>query len=149
VRSPIAGTVVTYQLKQNLLDRPVRRGEVLLEVMDETGPWRLELEVPEYRMGHMLRALGRSEDHTLAVEYVPATAVEQRFQATLQSVGSRSNVSEEQGTIVEVFAEIDTGEVPERRIGAEVTAKIDCGQSNLGYALFGDVIEFLQRKLWF
>ncbi len=148
-RAPIDGTVVTYQLKQNLLDRPVRRGEVLLEVMDETGPWRLELEVPEYRMGHLLRALGDVESHTLPVEYVPATAVEQTFSATVQSIGSRSNVSEEQGTIVEVFADIDPDELPQRRIGAEVTAKINCGQRSLGYALFGDVIEFLQRKLWF
>jgi multidrug efflux pump subunit AcrA (membrane-fusion protein) len=149
VRAPIDGTVVTFQLKQNLLDRPVRRGEVLLEVMDETGPWRLELEVPEYRMGHLLRALNAADSKTLPVEYVPATAVEQTFAATLTSVGSRSNVSEEQGTIVEVFAGIDPDELPQRRIGAEVTAKINCGRRSLGYALFGDVIEFLQRKLWF
>jgi hypothetical protein len=58
-------------------------------------------------------------------------------------------VSEEQGTIVEVFAGIDPDELPQRRIGAEVTAKINCGRRSLGYALFGDVIEFLQRKLWF
>jgi hypothetical protein len=30
-----------------------------------------------------------------------------------------------------------------------VTAKINCGKKSLGYVLFGDVIEFLQRKLWF
>ena len=149
VLAPISGTVVTYQLRQNLLDRPVRRGEVLLEIMDETGPWRLELEVPEYRMGHLLRALERSENRTLPVDYVAATAVEQTFSATLQSIGSRSNISEEQGTVVEVFADIDADELPQRRIGAEVTAKINCGRKSLGYVLFGDVIEFLQRKLWF
>ncbi|MBL8851372.1 MAG: HlyD family efflux transporter periplasmic adaptor subunit [Planctomycetaceae bacterium] len=149
VRAPLDGTVVTFQLKQNLLGRPVRRGEALLEIMDETGPWRLELEVPEYRMGHVLRALADSELNSLPVEYVPATAVEQTHAAVLSEVGSRSNVAEEQGTVVEVFADIDPQDLPDRRIGAEVTAKINCGRSSLGYALFGDVIEFLQRMLWF
>lgn len=149
IRAPISGTVVTYQIKENLLGRPVRRGEALLEIMDETGPWRLELEVPEYRMGHVLRGLLSGNADTLPVEFVPATAVEQTHPATLRFIGSRSNVSEKEGTVVEVFADIDSQQVPERRIGAEVTAKINCGRSSLGYALFGDVIEFLQRVLWF
>ena len=34
------------------------------------------------------------------------------------------------------------------RIGAEVTAKIHCGQRSLGYVLFGDVVEFVQRYFW-
>ena len=51
--------------------------------MDDTGPWRLELEVSEYRMGHLLTALEQSADGTLPVEYVPATAVEKTYAATL------------------------------------------------------------------
>ncbi len=148
VRSPIAGVVATFQIKQKLQDRPVRRGEVLLEVMDDSGDWRLELEVPEYRMGHLLKALGRSSDGTLPVEYVLATAVEISYQAELTAIATRTNESEEEGTIVEVFADIDTDTLPSRRIGAEVEAKINCGKRSLGYVLFGDVIEFVQRHFW-
>jgi hypothetical protein len=39
-----------------LLNRPVRRGEVLLEIKDDGGIWQLELEVEENRMGHLFDA---------------------------------------------------------------------------------------------
>ena len=39
-------------------------------------------------------------------------------------------------------------ELPNRRIGADVRAKINCGKRSLGYVLFGDVVEFVQKHLW-
>ncbi|MBX3437355.1 MAG: HlyD family efflux transporter periplasmic adaptor subunit [Planctomycetaceae bacterium] len=148
VRSPIDGVVATFQIRQKLQDRPVRRGEVLLEVMDDTGEWRLELEVPEYRMGHLLKALAASENGTLPVEYVLATAVETSYHAEVAEIATRTGESEGEGTIVEVFADIDPNTLPSRRIGAEVEAKINCGKRSLGYVLFGDVVEFVQRHFW-
>ncbi len=148
VRSPIDGIVATFKVKQKLQNRPVRRTEILLEVMDDTGEWQLELEVPEYRMGHMLKALDRSENQTLPIEYVLATAVETSYEAKVRTIATRTNESEEEGTIVEVYADIDADTLPSRRIGAEVEAKINCGQRSLGYVLFGDVIEFVQRNFW-
>ena len=148
VKSPAHGVIATFQLQQQLQHRPVQRGERLLQVMDDTGPWRLELEVSEYRMGHLLTALEQSADGTLHVEYVPATAVEKTYAATLTEVASRSNHSQDKGTIVEAYARLNPDDLPHRRIGAEVTAKIECGQKSLGYVLFGDLVEFLRRKLW-
>lgn len=149
VKSPADGVVATFQVQQLLQNRPVRRGELLLEVMQPDGPWRLELEIPEYRMGHLLTALHASESGTLPVEYVLATQVEKSHPATLTHVASRSNESEEEGTVFEVHASISPEDLPSRNIGAEVTAKINCGPKSLFYVLFGDVVEFLQRILWF
>jgi multidrug efflux pump subunit AcrA (membrane-fusion protein) len=148
VKSPANGVVATFQLQQQLQHRPVQRGERLLQVMDDSGPWRLELEVSESRMGHLLTALARSADGTLPVEFVPATSVERTYPATLTEVASRSNHSEQEGTIVEAYARLNPDDLPQRRIGAEVTAKIECGRKSLGYVLFGDLIEFLRRKFW-
>jgi multidrug efflux pump subunit AcrA (membrane-fusion protein) len=58
VRSLVSGTVATFQPTQQLLNRPVRRGELLLEVMHESGPWQLKLEIPAHRVGHVLAARG-------------------------------------------------------------------------------------------
>ena len=148
IRAPKAGVVATFQLRQTLEFRPVHRGEVLLEVMDENGPWQIELEIPEHRMGHVLSELAASESHTLPVRYVPATAVDRTCDATLTEIATRSDESPEGGMIVEAFAAIDPDDLPQRRIGSEVTAKIECGRCSLAYALFGDVYEFLQRHLW-
>jgi hypothetical protein len=116
--------------------------------METTGDWRLELEVPEYRMGHLLTALNKSESHTLPAEYFLRTNVDETHDATVTTLATRTNESEEEGTVVEVYADIDPDTLPSRRIGAEVQAKIDCGDRSLFYVLFGDVVEFFQRHLW-
>jgi multidrug efflux pump subunit AcrA (membrane-fusion protein) len=148
VHAPISGVVATFQLGEMLANRPVRRGELLLEVMDQTGAWRLELEVPEQRLGHILIGQEQLQTPNLPIEFVLATASEKTLPAQLESTATRSASSEEGGTVVEVFASLDTAELPHRRIGAEVTAKINCGQRSLGYVLFGDVLEFIRKRLW-
>ncbi|MFN0054977.1 MAG: efflux RND transporter periplasmic adaptor subunit [Planctomycetales bacterium] len=148
VRAPRSGVVATFQVLQTLQDRPVRRGELLLEIMDPTGPWHLELEIPEQRMGHVLIGQEQLQTPALPVEFVLATATESTHQAHLETSSTRSATSEQGGTVVEVFASLDADELPHRRIGAEVTGKINCGRRSLGYVLFGDVIEFIRKRLW-
>ncbi|HID21903.1 MAG TPA: HlyD family secretion protein [Planctomycetaceae bacterium] len=151
VRAPITGVVPTFQIEQLLLNRPVRRGEKLLEVMDETGPWRLELEVEEYRVGHILRAQRELGTNELDVEYVLATNVEVPLHGKLQRLSTRANASEKTGSVVLAYVRIDPTELPMLRIGAEVRAKIACGKRSLGYVFFGDVVEFFQKQAftWF
>ena len=54
VKSPINGIVITWDLRNRLVHRPVQRGQVLLRVADPSGPWQLELKMPEKRMGHLI-----------------------------------------------------------------------------------------------
>ena len=148
VRAPAAGVVATFQLEQLLIGRPVARGELLLEVMEDDGPWRLELEVPEYRMGHVLDALSDERDTGLQIEYAPMTAVDTVFEAELTTVATRSDVSRDSATVVRVFASIEPTDIPVKRIGTEVSARIHCRRMSLFYCLFGDLVEFVRRKLW-
>ena len=154
VRSQIDGVVATFQLQQLLLNRPVTRGEKLMEVMDDTGPWRLELEVPEHRMGHVLRRQIEVGHQDLPVEFLLATTHETTFEGTLEASATRAAVSEEEGTVVEAFVDIKPEEMPRLkehlRIGAEVRARINCGPMSLGYVLFGDVVEWVMKRwmLW-
>lgn len=147
VRSPIHGVITTFQPEQRLLQRPVERGELLLEVMDDHGAWRLELEVPEHRLGHILAAQ-QAENDKLPITFRMLTRPEASYSARLVEVGSRSVTSEEQGSVVELIAEIDASALDSKSIGAEVRARIGCGRKPLGYCLFGDVIEFVQKYLW-
>ena len=55
VRSPIDGKVITLQL-EDAGNRPVESGDQLLEVIDPTGDWELEVRMPEDRMGHIKKA---------------------------------------------------------------------------------------------
>ena len=161
VVAPQPGTIATFEVERQLKFRPVRRGELLLEIKDETGPWWLQLEVAEHRMGHLLRAVRANEEDKsgpLAVEYVLATNPEDRFQGTLkpENVETRSNASNaKDAAIVRVRVDINKEDLINQadrtnrcRIGAEVRAKITCGPRSLGYVLFGDVVEFVQKYLW-
>jgi multidrug efflux pump subunit AcrA (membrane-fusion protein) len=148
VLAPAAGVVVTFQVEQLLQNRPVRRGELLMQVMDDTGEWRLELQVPEYRQGHLERARAAAPDGKLPVEFVLATAVEKSYMGELTLVANRTDQDQEEGTIVEVHAAIDKKLLPAHNIGADVIAKVNCGKKNLFYVLFGDVVEFVQRYFW-
>ncbi len=56
VHAPMAGTITTWDLEQLLLNRPVQRGQQLLNVANLDGPWIAELKVPDDRIGHVLDA---------------------------------------------------------------------------------------------
>ena len=149
VRSPIAGTVATFQLDRLLRNRPVGRGEVLLEVMDDDGPWRLELAIPDTRAGHLDDAIAAAGTVGLPVEFAVASDPEKTFDATLTRIVGRAEPDQELGNVLEAYASLDEpDDLPQRRIGTEVTAKIDCGEQPLFFVLFGDVVEFVQRNLW-
>jgi hypothetical protein len=126
----------------------VKRGDLLLEVMDPQGDWRLELDVPENRLGHVLQAQEKHADGRLPVRYVLATATEETYDGSLESISTRSVISETEGTVVPLYASLADVAPRAPRIGAEVVAKIDCGRKSLGYVLFGDVIEFVRKRFW-
>src|SRR5262249_42536673 len=67
IRSPIDGRVVTWNVRDRLLDRPVNKGESLLEIADPSQEFELEVEMPEKRMGHLAKAA------TLAGGKLPVT----------------------------------------------------------------------------
>ncbi len=148
LRAPAAGVVVTFQLDQLLQNRPVQRGDLLLQLMEPAGDWRLEVEIPEYRTGHILTALNQTTTHELPVDYVLATAVETRHRGQLTEVANRSTESPQNGTALKAHVRIDPQDLAQRTIGAEVTARIHCGRKSLFYVLFGDVVEFVQRWVW-
>ena len=148
IRAPIAGVVATFRIEEMLRERPVKRGELLLEVMDPRGRWRLELDVPENRLGHILGAQQKHDDGRLPLRYVLATATESTYEGSLDSISTRSVISETEGSVVPLFASLSNPAPPDPRIGSEVIAKIDCGRRSLGYVLFGDVIEFIRKRFW-
>jgi multidrug efflux pump subunit AcrA (membrane-fusion protein) len=153
ILAPSDGVVATFHVDQLLENRPVQRGEILLEVMDTTKEWRLELDVPDYRLGHIRKAQDKFHKEDLDVEFVLATATETKHQGLLESISTRAVPSEQEGSVVEMYVSLDDKTKDEigalLHIGADVRAKINCGKQMLGYVLFGDVVEFVQNRLWF
>lgn len=148
ISAPFPGKVVGFKLRQLLQDRPVQRGERLLQLMQTQGVWRLELSVPERYVGHLMQAYKDQEN--LKVDFVLSTAVEESYLASVESIATRVEESEQEGSFVEAIASVlPDQELEGKHIGARVIAKVNCGEKSLGYCLFGDVIDFFRRRLWF
>jgi len=146
VKAPIAGTVTTSDPVKTLMGRPVQRGETLLTVMDETGPWHVEMSVPEKRAGHLLT--WAAEHPEIAVEYRAVARPEQTHPGRIERIGDRSVVTPELGTAVPVYGTMETETLPLRRIGMEVNARLECAPRSRLFVYFGEFQEYLQRNWW-
>lgn len=145
--SPVAGTVATFQIDQILRRRPVHRGELLVSVMNEQGSWQLELDVPDSKLGHVLHATQQTPD-PLRLEFLLVTQPEQTYRGTVRDIATATATDGQDGVVVPVLADFSPDQSVEHRIGAEVRARIHCGPQPLGYAIFGDVLDFVQRRAW-
>jgi multidrug resistance efflux pump len=153
VRSPIDGVIVTWQVRDRLVLRPVEKGQVLMSVADKTGPWELEVHLPDDRLGHVNRAAAEADQagKELEVDYILATDPGTRHKGTVKEIHEQAEVRGEQGNTVLVRVTIDPGrhEKEELGAGASVTARINCGKRPLGYVWFHDVLSFIQSQILF
>ena len=153
VRSPINGVIVTWQVRDRLLLRPVEKGQSLLTVADKTGPWELEIHMPDDRLGHVNRAAlaARKAGRDLEVDYILATDPGTRHRGVVKEIHEQAEVRGEQGNtvLVRVTIDRDSHEKAELGAGASVTARIACGKRPLGYVWFHDLLSFLQTQVFF
>ncbi|XZE52099.1 HlyD family efflux transporter periplasmic adaptor subunit [Planctomycetaceae bacterium SH139] len=150
------GTVNGWKLADQLASRPLRRGQLLLRVVEQTGGWQIDARVPQKRLDHVINAnlAGASlSSDALANKPLAATAVlaaypDQKFAAELTSLGpvlpSGSAGEEPSGTAL--FATEAAG-LPVLEPGAPVVLAIDCGQKPLGYVVCQDLIRMLQTAV--
>lgn len=148
VRSPIAGRVITWNLQDVLADRPVGRGQLLLEVVDPTSAWNLELELPDRRIAQVLRAKGASEE-PLPVTYILASNPGTRLGGSFRSIEKRTNSSPDAGQYVRVLVDIEKAEGIEFQPGTKVQAKIDCGKRPMIKVWMNDIWQFVQSRILF
>lgn len=148
VRSENAGQVVTWRVEEILEQRPVSRGQSLMTLVNPDGAWELELNVPERRMGHLARAT-RQADGGLAVTFALASFPGRSFSGRLQSIHGRAHDEEGESGAVLARASVIADELPERRSGTTVTARVHCGRRPLGFVVLCDLIETVHTKVLF
>jgi len=153
VTSPIAGVIVTWQVRDRLLLRPVEKGQVLMSVADKTGPWELEIHMPDDRLGHVNRAVlaAKAEKRDLQVDYILATDPGTRHRGLVREIHEQAEVRGDDGNtvLVRVTIDPDRHEKEELGAGASVTARIFCGKRSLGYVWFHDLLSFIQTQILF
>lgn len=153
--SPIRGQVVTADVYNLLIRRPVQRGVKMMRVADWDGPWRLEVLVPDHHIGFVRAAEQQLKEYegALPVEFILKNDPGTKRRGTMTEVDLAAEVHGEDGNSVRVKVAVDKEELiqnlPELRPGASATAKIYCGRRAIGYVWFHDAIAFVQSRILF
>ena len=148
LKSPISGEVLTWDLQEKLLARPVQRGQRLLTVADLKGPWVLKMQVLDSEIGHVLEA-HRQNQNPLPVSFLLLTDPGQTYQGTIEKIAATAETNEEGIPTVQVTVKLDHESITGLRPGASVLPQIDCGKRSLGYVWLRRLIETIQREVLF
>ncbi len=145
------GVVNGWKLADQLASRPLRRGQLLLRVVEQTGGWQIDARIPQKRLDHVINASSSGDaiaNKPLAANVVLAAYPDQQFAAELSSLGpvlpSGSAGEEPRGTALFV---IEAAGLPVLEPGAPVSLAIDCGRKPLGYVVGQDLIRMLQTAV--
>ncbi len=140
LRSPQAGTILTWNPQERLTARPVARGQKLLTIGDLAGAWNLELKLSDRAAASVQRAQ-RQFSPTRDVEFTLTSEPGQTRRATLTQLSLRTQSADDRSTYVLATAGVAADRPLSAVAGTQVTATIDCGRTSLGYAWFHDLID--------
>jgi multidrug efflux pump subunit AcrA (membrane-fusion protein) len=147
VNSPLAGRVLTWDVVNRLIARPVERGDVLVTVADLSADWNLELDVPDDGIGHVMAAREALRPD-LPVEFRLSSDDRELHIGHIKQISMIADVGEEDGSTPEptvlVKVAFDEDALGERarqglRPGVSARAQIACGRRALGYVWLHDI----------
>ncbi|MFT7639190.1 MAG: hypothetical protein ACI9G1_000921, partial [Pirellulaceae bacterium] len=146
IKSPIAGSVVTWEVRNLLQLRPIKSGDMLMTVADLEGPWHLALQVADSDVGHVLRAERDSAD-PLRLDYCVASDPKTKYRAMVSQIAMETQGSASELPYVDIVANFD-GDRPRGHSGNTVVGRIHCGRQPLLYVWFREIIEAVQRRFF-
>jgi multidrug efflux pump subunit AcrA (membrane-fusion protein) len=151
VLAPQDGIITTWEPQKTLKGRPVEIGTELLQIAATGGDWVLEVDVPDDDMGPILEAQsklnkeiaqGKKPPGTMLEAYfIASTGPEHRYTGYVRQIGARAETVEQKHVVKLTigFSEKVKKDYIERigelRPGAEVRARVKCGDARLAYVL--------------
>ncbi|MFZ4082498.1 MAG: efflux RND transporter periplasmic adaptor subunit [Pirellula sp.] len=159
--SPIDGLVTTWDVEKVLAARPVVTGQVLMTISDPSGPWEVEVMMPEKRMRYLDGAFKNERvcktdengQRYLDVEIILMTKPDTKHYGKLYepAVGQRAELDPEDGAVVRLRCVPNDKALLEisRRSGARVMADVKCGKRSVAFVCFYEVIEWIRANLLF
>lgn len=148
------GIVTTWDVQRTLVGRPVQRGQILMSIAQPDGPWQLVLDMPERRIGQIVKAQQRyaktnPDAEGLPVKYILASNPSVQLKGSLNEVHLTAEVRGQEGTTINMKVKINKDDIENPNIGATVTANVYCGRRPIGYVWLHDAIAFFYSKIWF
>jgi hypothetical protein len=132
----------------------VERGQILLSVADTTGDWRVELKVPDDRIGYLLDVQRRRPAEPLPGELRLGSQESGFLNGGVTRIAQPAEPAEQAATgatrTVVAYVAPDAGAIntddPQVRPGASVRARVLCGEHSLGYVWTHDLVN--AARVW-
>ncbi len=121
-----SGKVSTWDLANRLYKRPVKAGQLLATTYDPSGPWRLQVAVPQNRIGLVMANL-RDDSSKPKVRFSLLSHPDQALEARLERLASQIVSGETNAAVLYGEASLEASQLPIRKDGAVANATIDCG----------------------
>jgi multidrug efflux pump subunit AcrA (membrane-fusion protein) len=145
IKSPIQGVVVGSDLKRELKDRPLQRGDVLFRIADMDGPWRLRLLIADRDGAYVQKSL---EHGPVQFEWGMENSTRRGLRATLISISKEVDQHPTLGPCRSAIADVSLSQLEQPVIGAHAYARIACGKEPLWFIWSRPMVEFLQKRFW-
>ena len=123
-----------------------------MTVVPPNTPWQIELQMPERRLAHLLRAQKNSKT-PLTVTFGLVSNPGTEYEGEILRIDRKLDVYSDDGNsaLVRVVFPNDLIDPELLRSETRVTAKVLCGTRSIGYVMFHELIETVQSSfmLWF
>lgn len=148
VRAPAAGLITTSDLERRLGTRPLQRGELLMEIADDAGPWQLELKVPERELGKFFATEQTTVPVATTLKFRSLSEPGQHHQATVTATSARMEVDPVSGPCLSIIALPEQKHPALQQIGMDVEARLQGPETTLAHVLFFDLVAAFHRWSW-
>ncbi len=149
IKASIPGRILTWDVVNELMLRPVQQGDLLLEVVDLDGPWEIELYVRDRHIGYVMEAHHERSD-PLSISFFHRSDPQRAYSGTIKSIAMATEVYPEYGSAVRVIGTINPAEkLAAFRPGTTLVAMIDCGKRPLAFVLCYDLIHTIRMWMLF
>ncbi len=163
-------TILNGNFKEEWKNREAKPSDPIIRLGAKDGPWEIELKIPQKHMGQIGKALEllRKKDPTLTdpvldVDFLLRTDPTRIFKGKLyqskiapEALPNKEESSEAEPVVLATVSIDDASIAPSDRLppalllsGAEVHAKVRCGNAPMYYSLFYGVWEFAYEKVVF
>jgi hypothetical protein len=164
VVSPIDGTVLNSNFREELTNKSVKPNEPILRLGKKDGRWEIELKIPQKHIGQVLQAYHTNDpNEELDVDLILKSLPTHTYRAKLarKDIGGEATPNRDDNNeaepIVLAYVRIEGDDIVNalpkdqnlRVTGTEVVAKVRCGNHAMGYSLFYGVWEFFYEKIVF
>jgi hypothetical protein len=126
IPSPIDGMIVTRNVRDLLENRSVRPGTELMKIADPSKAWEVEIDVPEAKVGHVIRYLRQIREKDplaeLNVTFMLASHTGVKLEGRVIRIDTSAELAGDKGNTVRMVVAFEQNELMKLATGEPVSA---------------------------